>query len=1083
MSLWFRELKRVAAALALLALPAVAGAQVTTGSLAGTVTSDKGEPIPGATITVLNTRSGIRTTATTRSNGRYILSGLEPGGPYRIAARAIGFRPEVREGVAVKLGETVDVSFRLPEAPVQLEEIVTVSDPLQQTFNPSRQGAQSVQSDTVIARLPTLDRDLTDFAKLTPQVALRDGGGNGTEGLVALGQNNRFNTLQIDGSTVNDRFGLGRSGFAGGQAEGRPIGLLSVKEVQILLSPYDVRQGRFTGALLNTITKSGTNSVKVDAFFQYRSQDLAGPPLEATSFDNSQFGLAVGGPIVKDKVHFFLSGEARRATRPAAGPFIGSTDPAPIFTQAAVDSLYAVGASRYGLTPEQIGTADLINNDRPVTNLTGRFDFALSESNRLVLRYNYNYATNDIFSRSATGTIDLSTQGYFFKSQNHSVAGQLYSNFKSGAANELLVSAGITRDKRTPNVFLPAIIVQNFPPASGTGTYNYRFGAEQFSQGNELDQNLYELTDNFSFSAGDHRITVGTSNEYFDVRNLFAQSSYGVWQFDNLNDFRNGVVENYTVSAPLSENFPVNFRTGQLGFYVADAWSPSRTLSLNFGVRADIPYWLDQPVYAPEVIADFGPQEIPSGQFLISPRVGFNWDAQGTGMTQLRGGVGLFAGTPAYVWYSNFFQQSGTGLGILTCGVGTGRPSPAAPATFDAANPVLACGDGTTIAPGATLGEVNIVEPGTKYPQVLRANLALDRRLPNNFVLTFEGTFTKGINDIVTVNRNLAGPTGTDANGRVLYGTLNANGTTTTNYFNLTRYGPSNSAGVLELRNANSSYSWSGTVQLQKTFSKGLAGSVAYTYSEAYDAQSFTSSRGTSNWRFGRVNAGRDDEFGRTRSSFDRPHRILANATYTFPWKRWATDVTISYIGQSGQPYTLSATGTGGRGDLNRDGWNGNDPIYIPRNALDPNEITFVAQGSTTAQAQAQLFENYIASESCLAKQRGRIMERNSCRNPWQTFIDLTVRQTLPFGMNRVTLEAGIFNLANLIDSDWGKIKTVDGAEFYAPTALQVPATGGVVNGREAFQLTNNVNRADRFVSNTSPGNSWQLQFGARYSY
>ncbi|HKI93690.1 MAG TPA: hypothetical protein VJ992_00210, partial [Gemmatimonadales bacterium] len=816
----------------------------------------------------------------------------------------------------------------------------------------------------------------------------------------------------------------------------------------------------------------------------------AGDPLSLSDFHPSQFDASVGGPLVRNKAFFFVDEEFRKASAPAAGPYIGQSANAGVplvATQGDIDAFNAALQS-YGLPT---GTGALVNNPNPLANLFFRLDFSVGSNSRLVLRYLYNSADDNIFSRSSSSTFptwSLSNNGYSFKNRTSNPGIQFFTNFSNGASNELLVSLNRIRDARDPNVLSPLITVGGFANAAGTGTYSLRSGSEQYSQGNRLNQDIWELTDNFTIPKGTHQITIGTRNELYKVYNLFAQSSYGVWSFDNLADFQNGVASRYQASGDLgTTGIAATFTEATIGLYAQDNWQATPNFNLTYGLRVDVPIFFDQPTYAPSVLAQVSQLSsglnpnlhIPSGQLLWGPRAGFNWDVNGDQVNQIRGGAGLFTGTPAFVWMSNAFSNNGTKLGQVTCGFGNTPTFNAANANYQ--NPPLACADGTGLGT-TTVGEVDVIGKNTKYPQVLRANLAYDRRLPENLVFSVEGIYTRGINDYFITNDNLPAPVGTNAHGRVMYGTLNTSGYNVTNYKNYTLFGPSYNGGVFDLQNTSNNYSWSLTGQLQKAFSNSWAASVAYTYSQAYDVQSFTSSRAISNWLYGRPYSVAQTDQNATKSIFNRPNRVVVSASYTFPWKKYETDISFSYIGQSGQPYTYLAGGASGRGDLNADGTNANDPIYIPTDATNTSEMQFQdITGGPTAAQQAAAFNQFIGGESCLANQRGKIMERNSCQNPWQNFLNMSVRQTLPhIGQNKLALEVSIFNVLNLLDSKWGVVKTAGGGIFGTETLLDVVAATPA--GQPIYQFDTS-NLQNRFSSTSFPGNSYVVQLGLRYSY
>ena len=1062
-------------ALALLAGTTRALAQATTGGITGQVVDSAGAPVADATVEVLNMETGLRRTVTVSQSGNYTVLGLAPGGPYRVTVRAIGHRPVVQEGVRVPLSQSVRADATMARQAVEVEELVVMADAAGADFAPSRQGTQTTINDTLLRRLPTLDRDFTDFVKLTPQVQVREGEG----GITAAGQNNRFNTVQVDGATVNDRFGLGRTGQAGGQADGRSVGLEAVKEYQVLLSPYDVRQGNFSGALINAVTKSGTNRFSGSVFAYHRNESLTGYPLDGTDFSNWQLGGSLGGPIQRDRIHFFANYERRSEDKPAAGPFFGG--PGPIVVRPEDVAAYNAAAAGYGLST---GTFDRVDITRPANNLLGRLDFLIGDNSRLVAKFQYNDAALDVFDRSASVAnpfIELSNNGYFFNNKTYNPSVQFFTNFANGAANELLLSANVIRDRRTPFVREPVILVQNLPQVTAGQIYTIQAGGEEFSHANELDQNMYEITNNFSIPIGAHRFTLGARWEGYKVRNLFGQNIFGRWQFDSLSLFQAGTVEQYQIrfGLPGSNEGESRFRAGQFAVYAQDDWAVSPTFTLNPGVRLDMPYFTTGLSYDPRVIEDFGPQDKPGGQVMISPRLGFNWDMQGASQSQLRGGAGIFTGAPAFVWYSNAYANNGLGLVALTCGQNGIGVAPAF--TPDPDNPPISCAGGETVGPGGSLGEVDLIADYTRFPQVFRANLAYDRRLPYGLVASLEGLYSKDINQFFIVNRNLLAPARTDATGRVIYpGTLNANGTLSPQYFDLALYGPSFAGGVYELRNTDEGYSFSITGQLRKEFGRNVQASIGYTYSEAYDVQSFTSSRAISNWRFSRMLAGADLTDNRTRSGFDRPHRIVGNFTYTVPW-RFPTDISFTYIGQSGTPYTLRSGGASGRGDLNLDGTNTNDPIYIPTGAGDP-----LSPYAFQSPANEAAFDQYIAGESCLSSQRGRIMERNSCRNPWQNQLDVALRQRLPVFRGDAAFEVQIFNVLRMLDRDWGQAKTVGGGEFFDQEVLTAVSSTGGADPKHVVTF-NELQLRDRFLPVTSNASinrsTYYIQAGLRYSF
>src|SRR5688572_10520991 len=447
-SRWFRG---AAAALALAAVAplGLAAQGTTTGAIAGVVTNTENAGVEGVQVTAINRSTGATTNSMSREGGRYFITGLEVGGPYTLTARRIGYQPQTRDGLRVTLGQTLRSDFVLAPQAEQLSGVTITATAENAVISASHTGVGTHISDSAIARLPSLNRDFTDFARLAPQVSTA---GNGLSG---GGVNNRFNNIQIDGASNADLFGLSSTPTPGGLSNAKSITIEAVKEYQVLLSPFDVRQGNFTGLLINAVTKSGTNEFDGSLFGFFRDQKLTRDQPYLNDFRQTQFGGSIGGPIVKDKVFFFFAGELQRQQQPSTGPSISSSD-APV-TQAQIDAFNASLESR-GLTG---GTGAAIDRKNPNTNLFGRLDFNLPYNSRLVLRHNYVSADNDVFFRdvstTATPTFPLSTNVYAITNKTNSTVGQLYTNWSNGASNELLLSYQTIEDARSTPVIGPQI--------------------------------------------------------------------------------------------------------------------------------------------------------------------------------------------------------------------------------------------------------------------------------------------------------------------------------------------------------------------------------------------------------------------------------------------------------------------------------------------------------------------------------------------------------------------------------------------------------------------------------------------------
>jgi hypothetical protein len=1014
---------------------------VTTGAIGGTVTGADGAPLQGAQIQVVNTATGFRTGGISRESGGFLVQGLEVGGPYTITVRRIGYQPHTREGIYVQLSQTSRTDIKLETQVTKLNEL-EIRATTGEIIAPSSMGTKTTVSQQALERAPSLTRNLVDYTKAAPQVS------SSGPGYSAGGMSNRMNNVQIDGTAERDVFGLGSTGQPGGQISAKAISVDAVKEYQILLAPYDVRQGNFGGLLLNAVTKSGTNEFHGSVYEYYRNQDYGRnvPTLRATEFNRKMIGFNLGGPIIKDKLQFFTANEWQRESTPVSGPYFGQpSDATPTFAFTAAELQRFEAA--YTAKGESPGTAAILNSPNPDDNIFGRLDFQVNDVHRLVLRYNYTDAVND--NRRQNGrTNTLAVYSSNFHQIHHNKKApvlQLFSNFHNGWSNEAFLGANWVQDRRVP-------VTSTFPQVRvnySNPTKSIIAGSDQFSQGNELDAYSKEFTDNLTIPFGNHSFVIGTRNEYVTIRNLFTQSSYGVWTFaDNTNTitgqcataiacFEAGIPNGFRRAFILGQGGNAYFDALQSALYAQDQWTATPKLTLTLGLRGDISRFLTDNSYALAIDTAYGHHETPTGAFQFSPRFGFNWDATGDQINQIRGGIGLFVGTPPYVWMENAYVQNGKIITFLNCGAGMNNATNPAPLFNVDPTKYETCADGKGSKP---IGDVSFLDKSLKFPQPMRMNLAYDRVLPFNLVATIEGLYSKTLNQLFFVNRNNVEPIATAWDGRKMYGTLNAAGTATTTRppAVVTAGGTARFSTAIEVLNQNKDYAYNLTGQLRKRYSNNWEALIAYTYGHAYDVQSFTSSTALSNWNFGRtLGAGvvASDPGDPTVSLFDQPHKISGFVTKTFSWGHFlnrmgswtnglATDMTLSYQGVSGSPHDYTYTGSS-KGDQNADGGFGNDLIYVPNDVNNPAEIRFVnITGTTplTAAQQAAAFDALINASPCLSKARGRIMDRNSCRNPWSNNFDFSLRQNIPLlSEQRVSVQFDVFNIGNMLNKNWGK--------------------------------------------------------------
>ena len=1076
----------------------------TTGAITGTIVDAAGGGVEGATVEVLDAATGFRAGALSREGGRYFVQGLQVGGGYRVTVRRIGFAPAARENVRVTLGQATRVDFALETQAVALSEVTVTAQPRNDEFGPSRQGVSTVVSDSTIRRIPQLDRDFTDLVRLSPQVASPESGAPS-----AAGAFNRGNNYTIDGGNQNDRFNLGSTeGQPGGSTGGRLISSDAIKEVQVTLSPTDVRYGNFSGMLVNAVTRNGTNAFTGGAIYTYRNPSLAQDEEFIKSGDLSvkQYGFQLGGPIIKDRLHFFIAPEWQQRSNPNSGPALasGATTVGNV-NVTDIETIQQVTREQYGFDP---GAASVFEIENPLTNLFGRLDWQINGQHRMVFRQLVNRAEQTDFSRNfntfnafpdvQNSGIRLTSNRVPRENKNNSSVLQLFSSFANGLANELQIGYNTIEDVRNVPLSTPEISI-NVPPAGGTAaSAAVTFGTEQFSPVNVLEQDVLEITNNLTIPVGAHTVTVGGRFEADDILNDFRQRYFGAYKFNSIADYQAGQPSAYSIGFGNGGDIAARFRANTFSAYVQDQWSMSRNFTLTYGLRVDIPSLPDAPSANPAIAAAFQSAGLdvstsgkPADQALFSPRVGFNWDLTGDQVTQLRANAGIYTGQPPLVMIGNAYQNTGLGLVFLNC---SGALAPAF--TADVNNLPRACAGGTTPLPGqsGTAG-INLNDPNLKYPQNFVATAGVDRRLPYGFVYTLEGLFRRGINGLFIQDLNLRGPRLVngeiyrDRDGRVLYAdTISATGGVTNNNQRIiTTLGANRvnfNEGAIFLTNQSEDYSYSITNQLRKRFSEAFELSASYTFMRSRDVQSLTSDRAVSNYRNGRQTAGLQSEPEATTSYFDRPHRVMAFGTYTAPWRRFgATDVSLYYEGISGTPFTLVANG-----DLNGDFGTSNDPVYIPRDAADAAEIQFSGDAPTVA-AQQEALEKIINDNECLREQRGQIMERNSCRSPFQHRMNFSLRQSLPelAGQN-FTVQLDIFNFLNFLNKDWGQIDLPTlSPDFPLQSALIVRGRtpGALSESQPIYELASSLRSSAKLfqVAPNRDTNFYRMQLTFRYAF
>jgi len=1066
-----------------LLLPVAMFAQGTTsGSIEGTITDTSGEPLPGANVIAIHQPTGTRYGTASRADGKYTFKSVRVGGPYEVQVTFVGFNAQKKVIENIELGETIELNFSLEEGEMSLGEI-SVTAQADQVFNKNRTGAKTNIGEEQINRTPTLTRSLGDYTRLTPQAT---GGGSFS------GENDRYNNLLVDGATLNDVFGLGE-GTPGSQAGvSSPISIDAIQEFNVDIAPFDVTNNNFTGGQINAITKSGTNTFTGSAYYQLRNESFVGnykteagnTSEDISSFDEQYLGLNLGGPIIKDKLFFFVNAEFKRESAPLTSGLINSgQDNSFDFYPSTFDQIKNIAQNQYGYNPGDYGGT--INQDQDNNKILAKIDWNIDQDNKLTFRYNHVDATDNEGIGRGSSSYSFTNRQYNFNSTQNSFVAELNSSFGNNTANMFRAVYTAIRDSRDVvaqpfpevNVSLP------FPEKSGFGSIY--MGIDRFSQANALDQDLIEITDNFTYIQGAHEFTIGTSNQIFSFSNLFVQDDFGTYEFRSIQDFQDGNPYSYNYSYLLpGGNRRADFSAIQLGGYVQDKWDAMDNLVLTLGLRVDVPIMPDDPTYNPDVVdafPNFSTSRVASGNLLWSPRFGFNWTPDtGEYTTQIRGGAGIFSGTPPFVWISNQYSNTGADYGRVDVNdysingtgddLGDGFFSP------DPENQPTP-GDGSGL-PSVATTEVNLITQDFKYPQAAKFNLAVDQDLPYGITATLEGVYSKAINAVTYRNINL-NQTDVTPYGRPLYGEVRYNSRFGTASGTPNRVDP-RFTNALVLDNTNKGYNYSLTAELEKQFDWGLFAKLSYTRNRAENVNNGTSSRAISNWQY---NENKDVNSPRIGTAdFERRHRILANLGYSFSWaERFRTTISVIYDGHSGTPFSWIYDGNA-NGDTRYD----NDLMYVPASA---DEVVLTSNNWNE-------LNDWISSESSLDDYRGQVVPRGTAREPWTNFLDLRINQEIKtFNGQSVEITASMFNVLNFLNEDWGIREGVSFNNYRAVQFEQYVDQDFIDNRGAGMGLTSddigkpvlnfdpqNVTD-DEIYSTRDLSSRWQMQIGVRYSF
>jgi len=1008
--------------------------QVTTSNIKGLILDENSQSLPGANVIAIHTPTGTKYGAATNFDGRYNLINLRVGGPYTITISYIGYKDQEFNDVFLTLGKTENLNASLIADSQQLDAVVITGTSGSGTFGSDRTGAETSVGRRELTRLPTISRSAADFTRLEPTASGNSFGG----------RNDQFNNFSLDGAIFNNPFGLDAA-TPGGQTDSQPVSLDAIDQIQISTAPFDVTQSGFTGAAVNAVTKSGTNEFHGTVYGFYRNEDFTGSKVKGDKIfvpklTQTQTGVSIGGPIVKNKLFYFANFEKDdredlgQSWLPNTGS--GSINESRVLESdliAVRDGLLGVGydpGSYQGFTHQSESTKGIF-----------KLDWNINDNNRLAIIYNFLNASKEKpahptaigFRGPNASTLQFENSGYEINNELKSIQVELNSTLSDNASNKFQFGYTHFNDYRNPfSTPAPSINIYK------DGSPYIIVGHEPFSVHNRLDQKVLQFSNNLNFFKGDHTYTVGFSLEKFQFDNSFNLTSYGFDLFGsvdiadfNANDYAGTIAaaqstfnsNNANDSWALAET-----NVGQLSFYLQDEWNVSEKLKLTYGVRFDKPLFFDSAEKAQEVIdrgfvvADIpyvNPNtgetvfidntNMPTNDWLISPRVGFNYDVDGDDTFQLRGGSGLFTGRFPFVWLGN-----------------------------QIANPDVFF--------------LQAVDPDYKFPQVWRTNLGVDKRLENGLTLTADLSYTKDINGAHVQNWGQLSPSGTlgGVDNRPIYLSDDL----------------INNAYVFT--NSDKGRIWNVALKAQKTFENGLYASMAYSYLNSKDVNSIeaeiTSDAYAGNPIVDDVNA---DVLGH--SKYGDTHRVIGVASKRWTYgndDKWETTISgfLEYARGGRFSYTYG-------GDINGDGSGLNDLLYVPTSA-EIGQMQFSGAG------QGDALNAFIQQDDYLSERRGKYAERYGALAPWRSRVDLKFLQDYNFKVggdkvNTIQFSIDILNVGNLLSSEWGLIQQ--------PNSIQPIGVSVDAMGVPTYTFTGE--QTETFGYDASLASRWQAQFGLRYIF
>ena len=1069
-------------------------AQVTTSGISGKIASG-GESIIGATVQAVHLPSGSHYGTITNEDGRFSIQGMRVGGPYEIKVSYIGYQTQVFKDVKLQLGEVFNLNVNnLKESAELIDEVVVTAT--RSKFSVEKTGASTNISNEQISLLPTVNRSISDIARLSPYA----------NGMSFAGGDGRSTNFTIDGANFNNNFGL-TSNLPGG---GNPVSMDAIEEVQVVVAPFDVRQTNFIGGGINAVTKSGTNTFKGTAYTYYRNQDMRGNRINGVDLgarsDESKttYGFTLGGPIIKNKLFFFVNYEKEkvpgdvityraRQDGETAGGMISRTKASDM--QKVSDFLM----QKYNY---DTGSYTDFSADESNTKFLARIDWNITDRHRLSVRYNNtkNVAWNAPNGNSSdtgfrlNGTYRVGAQSMSFANSMYSMenkvkswSADLNSRFTDKISNQLLFTYTKIDDARgTNSSIFPFIDIMAGKDESGNQILEpyMSAGYELFTYNNGVHNNITNVTDNFTYFMGNHKFTAGLSYEHQFANNAYMRNGTAYYRYNSLEDFLSGAAPEsfaltYGFNGVKNPNAQVTFN--QYGFYLQDEWNMIPNLKLTYGIRFDDLIFDDKDIQTNNAIyaLDFGGKHVDTGKWpdariQISPRVGFVWDVKGDKSLKVRGGTGVFTGRLPLVFFtnmptnSNMVQNSVTFKTTYKSGVATGHDSRldqlAGGMITDVDELIKKFNLPTTLETHTASSKISGVADNFKMPQVWKSSIAVDYQVPVSFPLTVTGEFmyTKNINAVTINNINIKDPSSwsrfSGADNRLIY---------PSDY----QYVKGKNAVVLDNTSKGHGYTANITINAQPV--KNLNAMLAYTHTESKEVSGLPGSDPVSTWQ-GLITVD-GPNFGTVqRSQYVVPDKIIASVGYYLPFKSGSLSkgmhLNLFYSGYSAGGYSFTYTN-----DMNGDGIN-NDLMYIPK---DDSEINFKTDADKNA------FWAFVAQDSYLKNHKGEYAEAYAARSPWVHRFDFRLVDDFEFKVGKTKqcfeLSFDIMNIGNLINSKWGVSKNNAVSNYNKILKYE-----GVNSSNEPIYSMYKVNGeypTQTYETYQNYSECWKLQVGIKYIF